>query len=90
MGKTVTPKYRVRVFDQQGQFVTCWQGRATDKRLKEYIETYTASLKIGGCNEGVSRMYGFIPVPHKAQIETNVRGEGHIVATWQAPKFWAF
>jgi hypothetical protein len=90
MGKTVTPKYRVRAFDQNGGFVASWQGRPSDERLREYIESYTASLKIGGVNERISKSLGYIPVPSRAQIETNVKGQGTIVATWQAPMFWVF
>lgn len=89
MGKSVTPKYRLRVFDRNSSWIVSWQGKPTDKRLAEYIETYTASLKTGGANQHISQSLGFIPVPYKAQIERNTR-EGQIVATWQAPAFWAF
>lgn len=88
MGKSTTPKYKLVVFDRDGSYTASWSGKPTEKRLAEYIDKYIQSLKIGGCNEHISKRLGYIPVPHKAQITFNYHG-GAVVAQWQAPMFMA-
>lgn len=72
MGKTTTPKYAmtmncvgVRATD------SCWCGRATEKRLREYLVTYNESLKPGGANEAVGKMFGGLAVATGGTIITN-------------------
>lgn len=59
MGKTATPKYAmtmhcvgIRATD------SCWRGRATEKRLREYLVAYNESLKPGGANARVGELFG--------------------------------
>lgn len=88
MGKSTAPKYKLVVFDRGGSYTASWSGKATNKRLDEYIDKYIQSLQSGGCNFHISKSLGFIPVPYKAQITFNYHG-GAVVAEWQAPMFMA-
>lgn len=53
--------------------------------LKKYIYEYIDSLKIGGNNEHVSKMLGYIPVPHSAELINQFTGE--TIDRWSAPSF---
>lgn len=60
MGKTTTPKYamtmqcaRIRASE------SCWRGRATEKRLREYLVAYNESLKPGGANARIAEVFGY-------------------------------
>lgn len=86
MGKSTIPKYKLIVFDRNGGYTASWSGKPTEKRLADYIDKYIQSLKIGGCNEHISKRLGFIPVPYKAMICYNYFG-GARVAEWNAPMF---
>ena len=83
MGKTVIPKYRL-IIDGQ---TLLWRGRATYKRLEDYVMTYAESRKPGGCNAHISEGLGYIPYPKHAQIEYNNPGYPVIVVEWNAPMF---
>lgn len=91
MGKSITPKYRIHVAERNpfnGRNVInqmAWRGKASEKNLSEYITQYINSLKIGGVNEQISKMLGYIPVPNEAWIINQKTGE--TVVTWKAPKF---
>ena len=85
MGKTVTPKYRLVVWDGKSKSVMSWRGQATGKRLENWIHGYINSLKPRGSNYHLSKSLGYMPIPNKANIvnqKTNT-----VVASWKAPKF---
>lgn len=87
MGKTYTPTYRVEYYDQLGKHTALWTlpGKPTPDKLAAWITSYHASLKIGGCNEHLSKSYGFVPFAHKAFIiRQSTRKE---ICTWRAPLF---
>ena len=52
------------------------------------IQNYVDSLKIGGCNEHLSKALGYMPIPNKA-ILIDQRSMT-IIEKWNAPMFWAF
>lgn len=89
MGRSITPKYRVEAKEQNGKaWAASWRGRATEKRLAEYVAGTNESMKPGGVNEHVSRAVGFIPVIREARIIEQRTGE--IVAHYKAPLFQVF
>ena len=88
MGRSITPKYRL-VLDNQ---IMIWRGKATQKELKNFVFAYAKSLEIGGCNDHVSKMLGYIPYPSEARIEYN-DDFVHVndpVAVWKAAPFQAW
>lgn len=87
MGRSYTPAYRVEYSDQGGKHQTAWSGPTTIERLALWIQAGIDSMKVGGCNEHVSKSLGYLPVPHKARIIRQATGE--TVATWKAPAFMA-
>lgn len=62
MGKSVTPKYRLMVVEH-GHYISpmAWNGRANEKRLADWIAKYIDSLKVGGCNEHLSKAIRIYP-----------------------------
>jgi len=62
-----------------------WRGKATQKRLEEYVMQYGKSLELGGANEHISKSLGYIPYPNKAILIRQSTNE--VVATWQAAMF---
>ncbi len=87
MGRTITPKYIVKVRHSGGVASTdsCWNskqsGRPTAKNLATWVEKYHESLKAGGCNEHVSKTYGANAQLRYAAVLVNLTGE--IVAEWR-------
>lgn len=85
MGKSITPKYRLEIYDNSGRHSQSWNGRASEKRLNDYILTYGKSLESGGVNFHLSKSLGFIPYPNKAEIIE--QRSGQVVTRWNAPMF---
>lgn len=85
MGKTIRLKYRVEGKDQTGAWQCGWRGRATTARLAEWVRMTNESMKLGGCNEHVSKAHGFIPIISRARIVNQDTGE--VVAEYAAPLF---
>jgi hypothetical protein len=91
MGKSLTPKYRLEYYDstQSGMKMIVWSvkdyGNTTEKNIGIFVHKLIESLKTGGCNDHLSKVLGFIPIPYKAQIVNQFSGE--IVAVWNAPMF---
>jgi hypothetical protein len=86
MGKTITPKYQLII---DGKTPMVWHGQATQKRLEDFVFGYADSLKIGGANEHISKMLGFIPFPSRAAIYTNNK-EHEKVCEWKQAAFQVF
>ena len=86
MGRVTTPKYTL-VIDGMDLF---WDvkrhGKPTDTNVEKYVMSYAKSLEIGGCNEHISKLRGYIPYPRKAEVKYNYLG-GSIVASWKAGLF---
>jgi len=94
MGYSKTPKYRIEIDEQSPNIglerthQMAWEGRATSKRLEEYVMMYAKSLEHGGVNYHISKDLGYIPYPVRARIvEQKTR---KIVAQWQAAAFQVF
>lgn len=89
MGKVTTPIYRLLLYDQtlRVPHILAWHGRATYAKLERYIYDYVNSLKPGGVNYHISKMYGFMPVPHRAVIIHQKSNTA--VVEWKAPTFMA-
>jgi len=79
MGKSVVCRYRIE-FDS-GQPI----GLNRKVKLDDYILALVDSYKVGGVNQHVSKMLGYIPVPKSARL-INQR-TGRIVDTWEHPTF---
>ena len=60
-------------------------GLSRKVHLKKYIREYIDSLKLGGNNEHVSKMLGYIPIPHSAELINQFTGE--TIDTWYASSF---
>ena len=88
MGRSITPKYKVTVDGQ----TMCWRGRANQAELEKYIFAYAKSLELGGCNDHVSKMLGYVPYPQSARIEFNddFVHENNPVAVWKAAPFQVY
>ena len=82
MGRTVTPTHRLEMSGTTGM---AWEGRATQKRLEEWIRSYAKSLEIGGVNQHVSEHFGYIPYPVWARIVR--QSTNGIMAEWKAAAF---
>lgn len=92
MGKSITPPYRIEMYDQRDQAFPhkiAWNvkfdGRATDKNLARWIQAYTDSLKVDGANKHISKALGYMPIPFRAWIVD--QRTGATVARWIAPAF---
>lgn len=91
---SATPTYRIEFAPARHPFngrvyhqtVGCWQGRASQKRLDEFMESFINSMKPGGVNEHQA-VDGWLPVPAAASIVRQSTGE--VVATWEHPAFLA-
>ena len=87
MGRSITPKYIVKVRHSGGVASTdsVWNskqsGRPTAKNLATWVAKYHESLKAGGCNEHVTKAYGVNAQLRYAAILVNLTGE--IVAEWR-------
>jgi hypothetical protein len=88
MGMSKTPKYRLEISDDAGIHTQVWEGIATMNTLTKYLEAYINSLKLGGCNQHITRDLGFIPVPRYAKIIEQKTQK--IKVEWKAPMFFAF
>lgn len=92
MGKSYKPKYIILVSEGNGKAVhtpMTWpkeMGQPTDAKLSNWVETYNASLKIGGANEHLSKALGYMPILNSAWVVTNDRNR-YTLATWKAPMF---
>ena len=96
MGKSITPKYQIRIQEfnlgtrQYETRTMAWDakrdGKPTDAKVEAWAKAYIASLKMGGCNEHISLGLGYIPVPNRVQVVTNDRYKV-LVAGWNAPAF---
>ena len=90
MGKTRTPIYQLRIYDNQespnAYHIQAWNGQATDKRLLAYLVAHVKSLCPAGANYHISDRLGFIPYPHKAQIVRN-QSPFAVVVEWTAETF---
>lgn len=83
--KSVTPTYRLEMWDSGGKHVLTWSGRASDSILRRYINAYIQSMKPGGSNYHISKSLGYIPVPNRARLVRQRTGK--VVATWESPPF---
>ncbi|MFI5260832.1 MAG: hypothetical protein ACHQU0_03495 [Candidatus Paceibacteria bacterium] len=87
MGRTITPKYIVKVRCSGGvcQTDSCWNskqaGRPSAKNLATWVAKYHESLKPGGCNEHVTQAHGINAQLRYAAVLVNLTGE--IVAEWR-------
>lgn len=102
MGKTFTPTYRLEVTENARKSYTAplrgmhntfgWKakeyGKPTTANLEKWITAYHESLKLGGCNEHLSRSLGYLPTLKAAKIIRQSTGE--VMAEWNAPAFMAF
>src|SRR4051812_27407533 len=100
MGKTITPKYAVdiyenRIKDGMWQSVratdcTTWDGKRhgtpTAKKVEDYALVYGKSLEAGGVNAHISKGLGFIPYPTRVVVREN-RPNGRVVAEWKSGPF---
>jgi hypothetical protein len=100
MGRILTPKYAIDIFETrlvEGQFKSvkaidalAWNtrsfGRASTENLEKYVLAYGKSLEIGGTNEHISKELGYIPYPNRAVIRFN-HAHGATIASWVAPQF---
>jgi hypothetical protein len=87
MGKTVTPKWRLEVFDGKRWTEQAWSGRATTKRLEERVISIGKSYMPGGVNEHISKALGYVPLPVSARIVRNTGGNTFTKLEWRAPMF---
>lgn len=86
MGRSLTPTYRVEYYDQAKHKRHCaWEGRATDKRLAQWVKDLNYSFMPGGVNVHISHSLRYMPHVHKAKIIRQATGE--IVAVYHAPAF---
>jgi hypothetical protein len=89
MGKTTTPRNRVEFkdnpFNPNKVQIQEWKGKASNKKLEEWVRSYAKSLESGGVNSGVSEMLGYIPYPLEAKIVDQFTGEEK--AHWKAGTF---
>ena len=93
----MTPTYRLEFSESGGSLEKgiymrshrqAWRGRATPKRLQEWVFAYARSLQVGGVNAHISTMLGYVPFPASARIVRQRTGE--IVATWKAGLFQVY
>lgn len=92
MGKSITPKYIIVIWDNpkispNAMVWDCRGKKPTEKQLDDYITVYINSLKVGGCNYHITESLGYIPVPYRAHIVNQKTNE--IVVKWNAPAFMA-
>jgi hypothetical protein len=87
MGRSVTPTYRVEVWDgvKKTPDVMAWEGRASEALLGEWVYVYGKSFEHDGVNAQVSNMLGYIPYPTRARIVHQRSGE--VKAEWKAAMF---
>lgn len=79
MGKSVVCRYRIE-FDS-GQPI----GLNKKVKLDDYVRALVDSYKVGGVNQHISKMLGYIPVPKTAKLINQYTG--NVVETWEQPKF---
>ena len=87
MGKTVTPTYRLEIYERARRSSMAWSGKPSQAALAKYIRRYIKSLQKGGVNYHISLSLGHIPIPTKARIVRQKTGD--VVTTWVAPSFMA-
>ena len=74
MGRSTFPTYAVRYIDQTAPrpHTVIWNsktsGQPTQANLEKWRKSMNASMKIGGCNEHVSKALGFMPHISMASI----------------------
>lgn len=93
MSKSYTPKYVVQTtynkLDANRGWIKAktdsmeWKrsyGRPTEANLKKFIDSYNASLNVGGSNEHLAAAYGYIPYANGGSIRCNTAGGAEIVS----------
>ena len=96
MGRSFTPTFRIETGPAtcpgKATVVTSthgWDaksyGRPTKANLDKYALATIKSMHLGGCNEHISKGYGFIPVP--AWIKVVRQATGEVVAEWKPAPF---
>lgn len=83
MGTSRKCRYRIEFDKAFGQPV----GLNKKVRLDDYIHNLIDSFKIGGVNQHISKMLGYIPVPKEATLINQFTGK--VVETWKHPPFMA-
>jgi len=102
MGKVITPTYRIITYtympNTRATMKThcAWDvrsgpnreghGKPSEKNIERYVRDFAKSLEVGHVNYGLSKMFGFMPIPNRAEIIHQKSGE--VVATWEQPSFW--
>ena len=96
MGRSTTFTYRLEMEGGDLGAHVGWSAKDKGKPSAQAIENYLVacanSMKIGGCNEHISRALGRLPIlPRRARIvaQTGKRA-GEVVAEWSHPPFFAF
>ena len=91
MGKSTTPKYRLRLADAEPMI---WDikafGRPTAVNLERFVMAHAKSLQPGGANAHLSEHLGYVPYPYKATIELNCAGPVTVVEEWRAAMFQVY
>ena len=91
MGRSTTPTYVVRYVDQQGVHQVIWNtkqaGRPTKANLETWRKKMNESMKLGGCNEHISKALGFMPHVCHAVIINQKLGDRKSVVSVIAPLF---
>lgn len=64
------------------------EGKPSTENIKKVVDGIIKGYKIGGCNERISIMLGFIPIPFKAHV-IHQKSQS-IIATWEASAFECF
>ncbi len=88
MGRSITPKYIVKVRHSGGVASTdsCWNskqaGRPSAENLAAWVAKYHESLKAGGCNAHVTDTYGVNAQLRYAAVLRN-DASSEIIAEWR-------
>lgn len=83
---TVIPTYRIEM-DVPGFRYSpiAWKGRATQKRLDDWVATHIESLKTGGANEHLSEDAGYMPIPQTVRLIH--QDSNQEICRWEHPPF---
>lgn len=93
MGRITTPTHRIKITysapSGRGHSESHgWSGRVSAKRLADYVQALADSLKLGGCNDHITKSLGYLSVPVKAEIIHQQSRE--VVQTWEAATFQVY
>ena len=80
VAKVSQPTYRLEIKDVRGTSTTIWKGRASNRRLTDFMMTYWESLKPGGANHHLTVQLGYAPWPWLGQIIR--QKDGVVKAEW--------